>query len=214
MEQVELPFSDSNYLLYLKKQTQIKSWPTVCSRAGESSSALIKYIVESCAIDWQPLPIREIIQKAQMEGHHPCRLHLGHCEAGSLRRHLNENFDENVPNSLTSTYYLGLKVQEEDQEHLIEIDGEKSVIESKDDLPPIENNKSPRWHDHDPIPDEEKTQPELSLTTKWDTAEIRSLIEKNRPLATLPLFSSLAVTKPCYYGFTSITLSAPKAYAA
>lgn len=148
----------------------------------------MKYIVEDCPINWEPSPIRETIRRAQMEGHHPSRLLLGHCEAGSLRRYLNENFEESVPNSLTDTYYLGLKVQEEDQEHLIAVDGEKLVVVPQDDLPPLENNQSPRWHDNDAIPDEEKVTSELEFQTEWDKAAIRALIDQKSAVGRTPAF--------------------------
>lgn len=148
----------------------------------------MKYIVKDWPINWEPSPVREAIQKAQMEGQHPCRLLLGHCEAGSLRRYLNENFEESVPNSLTDTYYLGLKVQEADEEHLIAIDGEKLSVQPKDDLPPPENNQSPRWHDNDPIEEEEKTKSELHFSIVWDTSAIRDLIKKKSALGRTPAF--------------------------
>lgn len=148
----------------------------------------MKYIVEGCPVNWEPTPVRETIRKAQMEGHHPSRLLLGHCEAGALRRFLNDNFEESVPDSLQDTYYLGLRVQEEDQEHLIAIDGEKLLVEPKDDLPPTENNQSPRWHDHDPIADDEQIESELELGTSWDTQAIKDLIARKSAAQRIPAF--------------------------
>ena len=148
----------------------------------------MKYILESCPINWEPSPIRETIRKAQMEGYHPSRLVLGHCEAGSLRRYLNDNFEESVPDSLTDTYYLGLKVQEIDQEQLIVVEGEKTIVNTKDDLPPSGNNQSPRWHDHDAIAEEEKIESELEFETVWDTAAIRKLIDDKSSIDRTPTF--------------------------
>lgn len=148
----------------------------------------MKYTVKDCPIDWEAGPIRETIRLAQMEGHHPSRLLLGHCEAGSLRRYLNENFDEPAPNSLRGSYYLGLKVQEEDEEHLIAIDGEKTLIQPKDDLPPPENNQSPKWHDNDTISEDDKVLSELEFKTEWDAAAIRELIQKKSAVERTPAF--------------------------
>lgn len=149
---------------------------------------LMKYIVKDCPINWEPSPIRETIRRAQMEGHHPSRLLLGHCEAASLRRFLNENFEESVPNSLKDTYYLGLKVQEEDEEHLIAVDGEKAIVIPQDDLPPLENNQSPQWHDQDPIAEEEQAESELEFKTVWDTEAIRELIARKSAVGRSPAF--------------------------
>ena len=148
----------------------------------------MKYTVEDCPIDWEPQSIRETIRKAQLEGHHPNRLLLGHCEAGSLRRYLNENFESSVPNSLCGTYYLGLKVEEIDAEHLIEIDGEKLTVQPADDLQPLDNNQSPKWHDKDVIADEDKATSELQLKTEWDSAALRALIAKKSAAGRTPAF--------------------------
>lgn len=123
-----------------------------------------------------------------MEGHHPNRLLLGHCEAGSLRRYLGENFEASVPNSLRDTYYLGLKVEETDAEHLIAIDGEKLTVHPEDDLPPLENNQSPKWHDKDPVADEDKASSELEFKTEWDAAALRELIKKKSAAQRTPAF--------------------------
>ncbi|WP_411845850.1 hypothetical protein AAFN60_19985 [Roseibacillus persicicus] len=147
----------------------------------------MKYIIENCPIDWEPAPVRNLIQKAQMEGHHPSRLLLGHCEAGALRRYLGDNFEGAIPNTFTDTYYLGLKVQEEDAEHLLAIDGEKVRVQPQDDLPPLENNLSPRWHDNDPIGEEEVSS-ELELGIEWDTAAIRNLITTKSAVGRTPAF--------------------------
>ena len=148
----------------------------------------MKYIAEDCPINWDPSPIRELIRKAQTEGHHPSRLLLGHCEVGSLHRFLNENFEEALPSSLQDTYYLGLKVEEENLEHLIAIDGEKAILRPQDDLPPLENNQSPRWHDNDPIEEEDIVNSELELEDIWDTAAIRNLIKEKSAAQRTPAF--------------------------
>lgn len=149
---------------------------------------LMKYIVEDCPINWESQPIRETIRKAQAEGHHPSRLLLGHCEAGSLRRFLNENFEASVPNSLRDTYYLGLKVEETDEEHLIAIDGEKRFVEPKNDLPPLESNQPPQWHDKDPIAEKDKASSELEFKTSWDAPALRKLITKKSAVERIPAF--------------------------
>ena len=148
----------------------------------------MKYTVEGCPINWEPQPIRETIRRAQMEGHHPNRLLLGRCEAGSLRRFLNDNFEASIPNTMRDTYYLGLKVEEADAEHLIAIDGEKVTVSPADDLPPFENNQSPKWHDKDAIADEDKATSELKFETSWDAVALRDLIKKKSAAQRTPAF--------------------------
>ncbi len=150
----------------------------------------MRYLITDCPINWEPNAIRETIRKAQMEGHHPSRLLLGHCEAGALRRYLNDHYqgEDTVPLSLRDTYYLGLKVEEKDEEHLIALDGEKTAFLPQDDLAPSGSNQSPQWHEQEPIAAADQVESELTFESTWDTKAVRDLVAKKSAAGRTPAF--------------------------
>ena len=75
---------------------------------------------------FDPLHIRDLINKANSAGKRPARLVLGRLEAESYRRFLS-GFGEPLPASLRGCYFLGLQVVLDDSPSNLSLAGEKPL---------------------------------------------------------------------------------------
>jgi hypothetical protein len=139
----------------------------------------MKYCLQETNENWNPLQVRDLVQRARMDGHSPKRLSLGHREALQLRVHLLQNFSEPVPATLAETYYLGLKVEEVDTDHLVALDGEYPELDSQDDT----SDKLGA----SPEPDF-KVPSEMQLGHRWDSKALRDLIDHKSTVGRTPAF--------------------------
>lgn len=133
----------------------------------------MKYSLPEETETWEPLQVRDLVQRAKLDGLAPTRLSLGHREVRQLRQHYLDNFDEDVPANLTDTYYLGLKVEEMDEDHFLALDGEKCEPTDGHGKPCFQSRLD-RLHPEDP---DFQVPSELRLYHEWDTIAMRELID-------------------------------------
>ncbi|MEM9079783.1 MAG: hypothetical protein AAGC74_03720 [Verrucomicrobiota bacterium] len=120
------------------------------------------------------------MRAAHQKGEHPARLVLGHEEAESLRRYVIENFDVPVPRHLRDTYYLGLKVEENNREHDLHLEGEKPHPDTAHELAPL--------IDHAPHQPDFRVPSERQFFHHWDSASLRQLIDEKTAADRKPAF--------------------------
>lgn len=80
---------------------------------------------ESPPPPWDPIAVRDLVRAAHGFQDHPAELVLGRAEAGALHAFLKDQYGDEAPSSLKSTYYLGLKVRTEDVPSRLEVSGTK-----------------------------------------------------------------------------------------
>lgn len=144
----------------------------------------MRYSLQDQTESWEPLQVRDLVQRARLDGHTPTRLSLGHCEVQQLRQHYRENYPQEVPDSLTDTYYLGLKVEEMDEEHFLALDGEKWEPADGHGAPCFQSRLD-RLYPEDP---EFEVPSELRLYHEWDASAMRELIEHKSTTGRTPAF--------------------------
>ena len=94
---------------------------------------------------WNPIAVRDLVRAAQGLHEHPAELILGQSEAAALQAFLEEQYGDEAPASLESTYYLGLKIRTEDVPSRLAVAGTKAPA-------PITGHLAPLWADD---PDEQ-----------------------------------------------------------